>query len=110
MIGSDSLPCFKSVTTAGCIQQREVVDKNRKSTDMDWFTWVNTILGNLKTAIGGTYHAFDFEKYAYRYLGEYQYRFNRRFDLRSILPRLIFAAANTGSRPERRLRLAEDQC
>ncbi|MBW2186208.1 MAG: IS1595 family transposase [Deltaproteobacteria bacterium] len=108
MIVSDGLPCFQSVTTIGCIQQREVVGKNRKSTDMECFTWVNTILGNLKTAISGTYHAFDFEKYAHRYLGEYQYRFNRRFDLTTILPRLIYAAANTGSRPERWLRLAED--
>ena len=57
-----------------------------------------------------TYHAFDFGKYAHRYLGEYQYRFNRRFDLTTILPRLIYAAANTGSCPERWLRLAEDQC
>ena len=77
---------------------------------MECFTWVNTILGNLKTAISGTYHAFDFGKYAHRYLGEYQYRFNRRFDLTTILPRLIYAAANTGSCPERWLRLAEDQC
>lgn len=108
MIVSDGLPCFQSVTTTGCIQQREVVGRNRKSTDMDCFTWVNTILGNLKTAISGTYHSFDFKKYAHRYLGEYQYRFNRRFNLTTILPRLIFAAANTGKRPEHWLRLAED--
>ncbi|MBI5441961.1 MAG: IS1595 family transposase, partial [Deltaproteobacteria bacterium] len=41
-------------------------------------------------------------------LGEYQYRFNRRFDLAAILPRLLVAAARTGSRPEPWLRLAED--
>jgi len=107
---SDGLWCFQSVTQAGCTQQREVVGNGRKSTDMECFTWVNTILGNLKTAIAGTYHAFDFEKYAHRYLGEFQYRFNRRFDLAALLPRMIVAAANTGKRPERWLRLAEDQC
>lgn len=107
---SDGLWCFQSVTKAGCTQQREVVGKGRKSTDMECFTWVNTILGNLKTAISGTYHAFDFEKYAHRYLGEYQYRFNRRFDLASVLPRMVTAAAQTGKRTERWLRLAEDQC
>ncbi|MGB7754889.1 MAG: transposase [Salinisphaera sp.] len=42
------------------------------------------MLGNLKTAINGMYHAFKFAKYAPRYLGEFQYRFNRRYDLRSI--------------------------
>ena len=107
---SDGLWRFKAVTQAGCIQQREVVSKGRKSTDMGCFTWVNTILGNLKTAVSGTYHAFDFEKYAYRYLGEYQYRFNRRFDLAALLPRMLVAAVRTGKRPERWLRLAEDQC
>jgi len=107
---SDGLWCFRSVKEIGCSQQREVVGKGRKSTDMECFNWVNTILGNLKTAISGTYHAFNFEKYAYRYLGEYQYRFNRRFDLASLLPRLITAAVHTGKRPERWLRLAEDQC
>lgn len=109
-VASDGLWCFQSVTKAGCTQQREVVGRGRKSTDMECFTWVNTIIGNLKTAISGTYHAFDFEKYAHRYLGEYQYRFNRRFDLASLLPRMVTAAARTGKRTERWLRLAEDQC
>ena len=76
---------------------------------MSCFLWVNTILGNLKTAINGTYHSFDFEKYGHRYLAEMQYRFNRRFDLAVILPRLLCAAATTGKRTEAWLRLAEDQ-
>ena len=50
------------------------------------------MLGNLKRALSGTYHAFDFAKYAHRYLAEAQYRFNRRFNLRSILARLLRAA------------------
>ena len=107
---SDGLRCFKSVIETGCSQQREVVGQGRKSTDMECFTWVNTILGNLKTAICGTYHAFDFEKYAHRYLGEYQYRFNRRFDLAGIFSRLVTATVQTGKRPESWLRLAGDQC
>lgn len=105
---SDGLWCFTAVDQAGCHHQREVVGKGRKSTNMECFTWVNTILGNLKTAISGTYHAFDFEKYAHRYLGEYQYRFNRRFDLSKMLSRLLYAGVHTGKRPESWLRLAED--
>ncbi|MBN1547371.1 MAG: IS1595 family transposase [Syntrophaceae bacterium] len=107
---SDGLWCFQAVTKTGCSQQREVVGKGRKSTEMECFSWVNTILGNLKTAIAGTYHAFDFDKYAHRYLGEYQYRFNRRFDLSRLLPRMVIAASQTGKRPEHWLRLAEDWC
>lgn len=105
---TDGLACFNAVTKAGCIHQKEVVGKKRKSTDMECFNWVNTILGNLKASFDGTYHSFDFEKYGYRYLAEIQYRFNRRFDLSSILPRLITAAVRIGKRPEAWLRLAEN--
>ncbi len=62
LVVSDGLWCFQAVEAAGCVHHREVVGKDRKSTSMDCFRWVNTILGNLKNAIHGTYHAFDFEK------------------------------------------------
>jgi len=105
---TDGLACFNAVTLAGCIHHKEVVGKKRKSTDMECFNWVNTILGNLKTSFAGTYHAFNYKKYGYRYLAEIQYRFNRRFDLSTILPRLIKAAARIGKRTESWLRMAED--
>ena len=72
------------------------------------FKAVNTLLGNLKTALAGTYHAFDFAKYAHRYLAEAQYRFNRRFNLASILARLLRAASLTPPRPASFIRLAEE--
>lgn len=53
------------------------------------------------------YHAFKFRKYAHRYLAECQYRFNRRFDMKAMLRRLLRAAAITGPRTESWLRLAE---
>ena len=105
---SDGLACFRAVIKAGCSHGPEVVGAGRKSTDMGCFHWINTVLGNLKTSITGTYHAFDFEKYSFRYLAEFQYRFNRRYDLRSIFPRMLYASAVTGKRTETWLRLAED--
>ena len=107
---SDGLNCFPAVAQAGAVHVPEVVGGSRRSTDMPCFTWVNTLLGNLKTALAGTYHAFNFRKYAHRYLAEYQYRFNRRFDLKAILPRLVRAAAATGPRTEAWLRTAEQSC
>jgi len=104
---SDGLNCFPAVTQAGAVHMPEVVGTGRHSTDMPCFSWVNILLGNLKTALAGTYHAFDFRKYAHRYLAEYQYRFNRRFNMKAILPRLLRAAAATGPRTETWLRLAE---
>ena len=68
---------------------------------------INTFLGNLKRSLSGTYHAFDFAKYAHRYLAEAQYRFNRRFNLRSILPRLLRAACLSIPTPAHFIRAAE---
>lgn len=64
----------------------------------------------MKTAIAGTYHSFAFSKYAHRYLAEFAYRFNRRFDLAGLTQRLIVAAATTQPRTEHHLRWAEDGC
>jgi len=45
------------------------------------FTAVNTLIGNFKTAITGTYHAAKFIKYAYRFLSEVQFPLNRRYEM-----------------------------
>ena len=105
---SDGLRCFRAVEAAGCTHEAQIVGKDQRSTEMGCFYWVNTVLSNIKTSIEGTYHAFDFSKYSKRYLAEVQYRFNRRFDLVSILRRLLFAAVRTGSRPEWWLRATEN--
>ena len=65
------------------------------------------MLGNLKTALAGTYHSFDRTKYAARYLAEFSYRFNRRFDLAAMLPRLLRAAVVTKHLPLVVLRWSE---
>ena len=52
-------------------------------------------------------HAFDFEKYGTRYLAEFQYRFNLRFDLRGMLLRLLRAASLTKPHPSTKLRFSE---
>ena len=57
-----------------------------------------------------TVHAFDFGKYAARYLAAFAYRFNRRFDLAALHERLLAAAARCGPHPERLVRLAEGHC
>ena len=78
-----------------------------KSSELSPFRWVNTFISNLKTAIRGTYHHFDFAKYRRRYLAQAQYRINRRFDLPSLVGRMLWASARTAPCPERWLRLAE---
>lgn len=104
---SDGLWCFRAVTATGATHERTVTGGGPNCVKLEQFRAVNTFLGNLKTAYSGTYHSFDFAKYAHRYLAEVQYRFNRRFDLSSILKRLLVAAVVTPPRPERFLRAAE---
>ena len=104
---SDGSRCFQSVTVSGATHERTVTGGGHASVKLEQFRAVNTFLGNLKSAYSGTYHAFDFAKYAHRHLAEAQYRFNRRFDLSSILKRLLIAAVTTPPRPERFLRAAE---
>lgn len=104
---SDGWAGFGAVAKHVAVHEPIVVGSGRKAAQRPEFRWVNTILGNLKTAIEGTYHAFNFDKYADRYLGEGQYRFNRRFDLRSILARLTRAALRTEPWPAKRLKFTE---
>lgn len=103
---SDGLACFVAAGELVAEHERVVVG-TRKSSDLECFHWVNTLLGNIKSSIQGTYHGFKFDKYAARYLGELQYRFNRRFDLPTMIPRLLRACALTTARPEKWLRTAE---
>ncbi len=106
-IVSDGPQCFRAAGTEVAGHQRIVVGSGRQSVEHPAFKAVNTVLGNLKTAISGTYHAFDFSKYGHRYLAEVAYRFNRRFDLSAMLARLLRACAVTEPWPEHRLTMAE---
>lgn len=102
---SDGLPCFNAVTDAGCIHDRIVCGGGRASVEESEFYWVNTVLGNLKSALRSTYHSIK-PKHAQRYLSEFQYRFNRRYDLTTIITRLAYVSLRTPPMPERLLRLA----
>ena len=101
---SDGLACFHGVTAAGCIDEPVVVGSRRAAVEHPEFRWVNTILGNINNALRGTFPAIR-PKYARRYLSEFEYRFNRRFDLPDIIPRLVYVALRTPPMPERLLKL-----
>lgn len=99
VVVSDALPSVMAGLAAEVVRNHAIkTGSGRAAVLHPDFRNFNTVLGNLKTAITGTYHAFDFVRYAHRYLAEAQYRFNRRFDLKSILTRLIHAAAQTSGR------------
>ena len=101
---SDGLACFHAVTDAGCSHDPVVTGGGRASAQHPEFHWVNTILGNVKSALRSTYHSFR-PKYAQRYLSEFEYRFNRRFHLPGLIPRLAYVALRTPPMPEKLLKL-----
>jgi transposase-like protein len=97
---SDGLSCWPAVEKAGCDHFPMVTGSGRQAARWAPFRWVNTVLGNIKTAITGTYHHVS-SKHAQSYLTSFAYRFNRRYQLDSIVERLAWAAAHTTPQPYR---------
>ncbi len=95
---SDGLGCFLGVVDAG-MKHMPIVTGGGRPTH-PFFKWVNTGLGNLKSAIAGTCRSFD-GQHADRYLAAYEWRYNRRFDLDKNIERLARVAAKTEPRPYR---------
>ena len=105
VVYSDGLACFRGVEEAGCEHRPRVTGGGPGSCEAPGLGWVNTVLGNVKRALDGTYHAWG-QKYAPRYLAEFSYRFNRRYQLADLVPRLAHVAVQTPPLPYRLLTVA----
>lgn len=103
---TDGLACFRRIEDAGHAHTVLETDGGRAATEVRGARWVNVVLGNVKRAISGAYHAIRQAKYARRYLAEAAYRFNRRFRLAEMLPRLAVAMLRCKPCAEPNLRLA----
>lgn len=103
---TDGLPCFAGVKDAGCKHEPHITT-GKKHVQNTTFKWVNTSLGNIKGALLSTYKKLS-QKHAPRYLASFAYRYNRRFDLASIMIRLPWVGLRTPPMPYRLLKLAED--
>ncbi len=68
--------------------------------------WFNTALGKIKSALTGTYRHVS-SKLVARYLAEFQYRFNRYYDLAGMLSRLSYVSLHTPPMLYKLLILAE---
>jgi transposase-like protein len=102
-VTSDGLLGFEVLERLNYKHKVVQAPRGKAGTEIEPFKWLNIVLGNLKTALSGTHHAFKFAKYARRYLAEVQYRFNRRSDLASMVPRLATAVAQTRPCSARRI-------
>lgn len=105
---SDGLGCFRSVVELDHAHTVLETPGRRAATEVKGARWVNVLLGNVKRAISGCYHAMRQAKYARRYLAEAAYRFNRRFRLAELLPRLARAMTLCTPWPEPKLRAVDN--
>jgi hypothetical protein len=103
---TDGLGYFLGIAEAGFTHRIIKTGGGARRPTEPEFKWVNTALGNIKSAITGTCRSLDFQHSA-RYLAAYEYRFNRRFDLPSMVPRLAYIALRTDPTPYRTIVPAE---
>ena len=95
---SDGLSCFNGLAEADLRHVVKITGSGRpEGSD---FKWVNTGLGNVKSAITGTLRSCD-PQHAPRYLAAFEWRYNRRFELKQNLRRLARAAATIKPHPHR---------
>ena len=106
IVVSDGLNCFPGVRDAGCSHRTIITGGGPDSVNIPEFKWVNTMIGNVKNSIRGSYHAIS-QDHIPRYLAEFCFRFNRRFKLGNMIRQLAYAAVNTPPVPQRILNLAE---
>lgn len=104
---SDAMRAYGSTKAAGVNHQPLKSPGGWRASKVPAFKWVNTTLGNLKGNISGVCRWIG-NQHLPRYIAEFQWRYNRRFDLASLLPRLLHAAARTPPMPIKLLYLAEN--
>lgn len=104
---SDGLGAFRACIERGHAHSVIESPGGKAGTEVPGARWVNIVMGNLKRSLDGTLHAFRFFKYTHRYLAEATWRFNRRFELKALVYRLLVAGARCKPWPEPRLRDCE---
>ena len=99
---TDGLGCWSALDEIACSHQAIRTGSGRQAARMASFKWVNTMLGNIKCAITGTYRQLG-PDHAGRYLASFAWRYNRRYQLETMIPRFVHSAARTEPMPYRLL-------
>lgn len=94
IVVSGGLPCFSSIASVGHDHTVIITGGGPDSVKIPEFKWVNTVISNVKRSLNCTFHAIS-KKHFPRYLTEFCYRFNRRFDLDQMIDRLCYVAVRT---------------
>src|ERR687884_453160 len=99
---TDGLGCWTAAAEAGLEHTAMATGSGKRAAGWSPFRWVNTTLGNVKAAITGTYRRVSPEP-AGRSLGSFAWPHNRRFQLDSLIPRLVHSAVRTAPLPYAKL-------
>ena len=99
---TDSLRCWNALDGVVGSHRAIRTGSGRQAARMAPFKWVNTTLGNIKSAITGTYRKLG-PDHAQRYLASFAWRYNRRYQLNTMIPRFVHSAARTQPIPYRAL-------
>ena len=77
---TDGLRCWNALDGVVGSHRAIRTGSGRQAARMAPFKWVNTTLGNIKSAITGTYRKLG-PDHAQRYLASFAWRYNRRYQL-----------------------------
>ncbi len=91
---TDALSCWGVLGEEGFSHETVRTGGGPGAARMTQFWCVNTALGNIKSAITGTYRKLG-PGYADRYLASFAWRYNRRYSLEEMVPCLVQTAALT---------------
>jgi len=103
---TDGLKAFMGFADAGMGHEAVILRSTRASCNRPRFVWVNTVIANVKNSLTGTFRATR-KVHAQRYLAQFVWRFNRRWDLPSLLGRLLHAASRTPPFPYGLVKIAD---
>ena len=99
---TDGLRCWNALDGVVGSHRAIRTGSGRQAARMAPFKWVNTTLGNIKSAITGTYRKLG-PDHAQRYLASFAWRYNWRYQLNTMIPRFVHSAARTQPIPYRAL-------
>ncbi len=99
---TDALPCWNALDGLAASHRAIRPGSGRRAARMASFKWVNTTLGNIKSAIAGTCRKLG-PDHAERSLASFAWRYNRRHQLNSMIPRFIHSAVRTQPTPYQQL-------
>ena len=99
---TDGLRCWNALNGVVGSHRAIRTGSGRHGARMAPFKWVNTTLGNIKSAITGTYRKLG-PDHAQRYLASFAWRYNRRYQLNTMIPPFVHSAARTQPIPYRAL-------